>query len=155
MAYTKDEAIVVIRKFLENIRHELPIERAYLYGSYATGRNRDYSDIDLAIITPILNVENSIAINLKIFSRASRYNVDLEPICFSPEEFEKEELPIVRDIKREGVEIAVAVPENSRQEDLQWSRFSLSEAMQGLEDEESIYNESDIRKNLESNKKTI
>jgi hypothetical protein len=29
----------------------------------------------------------------------------LEPICFSPEEFEKEELPIVLDIKRTGLEI--------------------------------------------------
>jgi len=31
-----------------------------------------------------------------------------KPICFSPEEFEKEELPIVRDIKREGVEISAS-----------------------------------------------
>jgi predicted nucleotidyltransferase len=107
MAYTKDEAITVIRAFLEKIRLELPIERAYLFGSYATGRSRDYSDIDLAIVTPVLNAENSIVINQKIFSRASRYNVDLEPICFSPEEFEKEELPIVLDIKRTGIEITV------------------------------------------------
>jgi predicted nucleotidyltransferase len=108
MAYTKDEAIGVIRTFLEKIRQELPIERAYLFGSYATGRNRDYSDIDLAIITPVLNNENSLAINQKIFSRASRYNVDLEPICFSPEEFEKEELPVVLDIKRTGIEITAS-----------------------------------------------
>jgi predicted nucleotidyltransferase len=107
MAYSKDDAIAVIRAFLENIRQELPIERAYLFGSYATGRSRDYSDIDLAIVTPVLNAENSIAINQKIFSRVSRYNVDLEPICFSPEEFEKEELPIVLDIKRTGIEITV------------------------------------------------
>jgi predicted nucleotidyltransferase len=105
MAYTKNEALAVSRAFLEKIRQELPIERAYLFGSYATGRNRDYSDIDLAIVTPALNAENSFAINQKIFSRASRYNLDLEPICFSPEEFEQEYLPIVRDIKREGVEI--------------------------------------------------
>jgi predicted nucleotidyltransferase len=108
MAYTKDEAIAVIREFLEKIRQEVPIERAYLFGSYASGRSRDYSDIDLAIVTPALTEENSITINQKIFSRAARYNVDLEPICFSPEEFEKEELPIVVDIKREGIEIAAS-----------------------------------------------
>ena len=106
MAYTKTEAIAVIQTFLEKIRPELPIERAYLFGSHATGRTRDYSDIDLAIVSPALNTENSIAINLKIIGRASRYNVDLEPICFSPEEFEKEELPIVLDIKRNGIEIS-------------------------------------------------
>jgi predicted nucleotidyltransferase len=113
MAYTKEEAIAVIRTFLEKIRQELPIERAYLFGSYATDRSRDYSDIDLAIVTPVLNAENSLAINQKIFSRASRYNVDLEPICFSPEEFEKEELPIVLDIKRTGIEITTNAKTNS------------------------------------------
>ena len=105
MAYTKTEAIAIIRVFLEKIEPELPIERAYLFGSHATGRTRDYSDIDLAIVTPALNAQNSIAINQKVFSRASRYNLDLEPICFSLEEFEKEELPIVRDINRTGIEI--------------------------------------------------
>ncbi|KAA0231536.1 hypothetical protein KJ068_19240 [bacterium] len=64
------------------------------------------ASIDTAIVTPALNSENSIAINQKILSRASRYNVDLEPICFSPEEFEKEELPIVLDIKRNGIKIS-------------------------------------------------
>ena len=108
MAYSKDEAIAVIRAFLERIQQELPVERAYLFGSYARGHSRDYSDIDLAIVTPVLNDKNSFSINQKIFSRASRFNVDLEPICFSPEEFEKEELPIVLDIKREGVEITLS-----------------------------------------------
>lgn len=105
MAYTKDEAVTVIRIFLENVRQNLPIERAYLFGSYATGRNRDYSDIDLAIVSPAVNGRNSLTVNQDIFHRAMLYNVDLEPICFSPEEFEREELPIVLDIKQTGIEI--------------------------------------------------
>jgi hypothetical protein len=59
-------------------------------------------------VTPILNDENSFAINQKIFRRAMRYNLDLEPACFCPEEFEKEELPIVLDIKRDGIEITAS-----------------------------------------------
>ncbi|MCG3121589.1 MAG: hypothetical protein ALAOOOJD_04744 [bacterium] len=105
MAYTKDEAIGVIHNFLASVGRDLPVQRAYLFGSYATGRNRDYSDIDLAIVTPVINSKNSMNINQEIFHRAMLYNVDLEPICFSPEEFEKEELPIVVDIKRTGIEI--------------------------------------------------
>ncbi|GEM_PF-306376 len=105
MAYTKDEAIRVIRAFLEGVRQDLPVNRAFLFGSYATGRNRDYSDIDLAIVSPAVNSKNSLNVNQEIFHRAMLYNVDLEPICFSTEEFEKEELPIVLDIKRTGIEI--------------------------------------------------
>jgi len=114
MAYTKDDVITIIRTFLENIRQDLPVERAYLFGSYATGRNRDYSDIDLAIVTPAVNAKNSLNVSQEIFHRAMLYNVDLEPICFSPEEFEKEELPIVLDIKRTGVEITTSVKAKSR-----------------------------------------
>lgn len=112
MAYTNDEAINVIRAFLESIRQDLPIEQAYLFGSYATGRSRDYSDIDLAIVTPVVNSKTSLQINQEIFHRAMRYNLDLEPICFSPEEFEKEELPIVLDIKRNGIEIIPSTSSN-------------------------------------------
>ena len=36
--------------------------------------------------------------------------------------------------------------ENSRQEDLEWSNFSLVAAMRDIEDEEVIYNESDLRR---------
>ena len=113
MAYTKNEAVAIIRIFLKNIQSAVPIEKAYLFGSYATGRNRDYSDIDLAIVTSAVNTENSLAINQDIFHRAMLHNLDLEPICFSPEEFEQEYLPIVRDIKREGVEITTNDKSNS------------------------------------------
>jgi predicted nucleotidyltransferase len=85
MAYTKDEAIRVIRTFLKGIRQDLPVNRAFLFGSYATGRSRDYSDIDLAIVSPAINSKNSLNVNQEIFHRAMLYNVDLEPICFSPE----------------------------------------------------------------------
>jgi len=108
MAYSKDDAVTVIRTFLESLKPDLPVARAYLFGSYATGRSRDYSDIDLAIVTPAVNGRNSLTVNQDIFHRAMLYNVDLEPICFSPEEFEKEELPIVLDIKRTGVEITLS-----------------------------------------------
>ncbi len=42
--------------------------------------------------------------------------------------------------------MAKAIPENTRQEDLQWSRFSLSEAMRGLENENMpIYDETVLK----------
>ncbi|MDZ7300927.1 MAG: hypothetical protein ONB44_02160 [candidate division KSB1 bacterium] len=37
-----------------------------------------------------------------LFHRAMRFNVNVEPICFSPEEFAEEQLPIIRDIKQSG-----------------------------------------------------
>lgn len=105
MAYSKDEAITLIKSFLNIIGSEIPVERAYLFGSYATEQARDYSDIDLAIITPVLTKNNSFDINRKVFHRAMLFNVDIEPICFSTMEFELEQLPIIASIKQTGIEI--------------------------------------------------
>ena len=107
MAYSKDEVIALIRTFVEDLRRDFPINRAFLFGSYARGQIKDYSDIDLALICPAITSANSFELNQKIFHRAMLFNVELEPICFSPEEFEQEQLPIIQDIKQSGVEIAV------------------------------------------------
>ena len=108
MAYSKDEVAALIRSFVQELRKDYPVDRVYLYGSYATGRYQDHSDIDVAIISPIVNSTNSLDLNCTIFHRAMRFNVDLEPICFSPSEFEEEYLPIVKEIKQSGVEIATS-----------------------------------------------
>lgn len=107
MAYSKDEIIALIRTFVSDLHPTLPVERAYLFGSYVTGTPKDYSDIDVALISPAITSENSFALNKMVFHRAMRFNVDLEPICFSPREFAEAQLPIIRNIKRDGVEIGV------------------------------------------------
>ncbi len=110
MAYSKDEIITLIRAFIADLHKDFPVERAYLFGSYAAGHPKDYSDIDVALISPAITSANSFALNKMVFHRAMRFNVDLEPICFSPREFAEEHLPIIRDIKRAGVEIDFTNP---------------------------------------------
>ena len=31
--------------------HKIPVSEAYLFGSYASGKNADYSDIDVALVS--------------------------------------------------------------------------------------------------------
>lgn len=106
MAYAKDEIIALIHGFVEKLKSDFPIEQAYLFGSYASGSSDEDSDIDLALISPAIDANNSFELNKKVFHQAMLYNVYLEPICFSPEEFDEESLPIVHEIKRSGIEIS-------------------------------------------------
>ena len=50
MALSKDEVIKIAIGFLDLIRKNYDVRQAYLYGSFAKGVAKDYSDVDLAII---------------------------------------------------------------------------------------------------------
>lgn len=58
MAYTKDEVLKVINRFRKEIEGMLHTDRVYLFGSYATGHAKDYSDIDVAIVSADITDEN-------------------------------------------------------------------------------------------------
>ena len=51
----KSDAIKIAKKFVVSIKtNGVPITTAYLFGSYAKGNAKPYSDIDICIISPSL-----------------------------------------------------------------------------------------------------
>ena len=48
--YSQSDINDIVGKFVNLISDEFPIKTAYLFGSYAKGNARDYSDVDLAIV---------------------------------------------------------------------------------------------------------
>jgi predicted nucleotidyltransferase len=44
------QAIQRVKQFAELVRHHLPVCDVFLYGSYAKGLPRRYSDIDVAVV---------------------------------------------------------------------------------------------------------
>ncbi|KKP31083.1 MAG: Nucleotidyltransferase domain protein, partial [Candidatus Woesebacteria bacterium GW2011_GWC2_31_9] len=69
MAYTKDEVLKVIKKFRKEIEGLVHTDGVYLFGSYATGHAKDYSDIDIAIVSADINDENYFDMKSKIFKK--------------------------------------------------------------------------------------
>lgn len=106
MAYTKDEVLKMINRFRKEIEGMLHTDRVYLFGSYATGHAKDYSDIDVAIVSADITDENYFDMKSKIFKKAVEMDSHIEPLCFSKEEFDNDWLPIVPEIKRTGVEVS-------------------------------------------------
>jgi predicted nucleotidyltransferase len=49
---TTSELDDVIRDFVDRLRHEIRVEAVLLYGSYAYGHPHEWSDIDVAVISP-------------------------------------------------------------------------------------------------------
>ena len=92
MALSKDEAIKIANAFLDLLRQKHDVRQAYLFGSFAKGIEKDYSDVDLAIVLESLDAleESPFGEDFKIFHEAQKYNSRLEVVCFAQEEFDRD-----------------------------------------------------------------
>ncbi|GBD95453.1 MAG TPA: nucleotidyltransferase domain-containing protein [Nitrospirae bacterium] len=106
MAVVTDKAIEVVERFLKLIKSaDINIERIILFGSYAKGNAGEWSDMDIAIVSPDFSgmpfydrkMLNSFI--LKIDSR-----IEVHP--FRPEDFTEDNL-FVKEILKNGMELKV------------------------------------------------
>lgn len=105
MVYTRDSVNGIITEFLQKVRSRHSLKQAYLFGSYAKGSAVASSDIDLALVFDHLDHSGLFDEAFEVFHVAQELNPFLEPICFSEEEFEDEQTPIVYEIKHTGIEL--------------------------------------------------
>ena len=82
MAYRKNGIKKILAQFIKETKKKIPIEKIILFGSYAKGTSKKYSDVDIAvevlenesIRTMTLTVQNlgyrkQVPIQIHIFSR--------------------------------------------------------------------------------------
>lgn len=70
--------------------NKIKVAKLILYGSYVRGNPRDFSDIDLAIISPNFKGKNRLQIQemiAKAVSGRKGLTVAVEPIGYAPEEY--------------------------------------------------------------------
>jgi predicted nucleotidyltransferase len=94
-----------IQSYLEVLEKEkLPIERVFLFGSYAKKKARRWSDIDVCIISPKFR-DRCYAIDY-LWKRRRDEDVEhgIEPVGFHPKDFIDED-PLAWEIKTTGIEI--------------------------------------------------
>jgi len=89
MALSKDRLDEVITGFISRLESEIPVEEVILFGSYAHGKAKGHSDIDLAIISDWFRGKTHIE-NMQYLSRlAANYNSLIEALPFTAEEYRK------------------------------------------------------------------
>lgn len=101
MVATDVEVEDIIRSLVRQLEPRLPVSKAILFGSYASGTVRKWSDIDVAIISPAFS-------RLPLWRRQEllaellpEADVRLSPLGYSPEELTKPTL-FLREIIRTG-----------------------------------------------------
>ncbi len=80
-----------------------PIERVYLFGSYARDEYDENSDIDVAVVFKELNTDRFTA-RLKLLKYCRNFDVVIEPHPFASKDFTRED-PFVTEIIDTGIEV--------------------------------------------------
>jgi hypothetical protein len=93
----------LISRFAHNLRAMgIDVYKIFLYGSYAKGRPKEYSDIDVAVVSPSFR-KLDIFERQEILSKAHHnFGEPIEPIGLTPEQV-KEKRGFAREILKTGV----------------------------------------------------
>jgi hypothetical protein len=101
----KEDIIKGIREFKEKLSKERKIDKIILFGSWATGKQRKNSDIDMIIVSPSFEgIKCGRGAGLHKYWHLD-YPVDF--LCYTPKEFSvlKKRVSIVSEALKEGIAI--------------------------------------------------
>jgi predicted nucleotidyltransferase len=105
MATLPDKVKASVNELIRQLNaNNLAIQQAFVFGSYATGQQTQWSDIDVALVSDRFE-GNFYYDRRKVSPYAIKIDLDLEVHAFSPEDF-TEENPFVKEIVRTGIQIA-------------------------------------------------
>ena len=95
-----------VKEYVGYLRAQgVPVECAYVYGSYARGTARAGSDIDLCVVSPQFSDPGKALSFLWMKRRDIDVQRDIEPVGYHPREFKVIESPLVWDIYENGLRI--------------------------------------------------
>jgi uncharacterized protein len=87
MALSEAKLNEIIKGFIVTLSQEIPIKEVILFGSYAQGQPKKYSDIDLAVISDWFEGRSKIE-SMQYLSRiAATYNSFIEALPFTEKEY--------------------------------------------------------------------
>ncbi len=100
-----DNSIIdTVTKYIQQIPNDLDIKKAYLFGSYAKGLNKEESDIDVAIV--IGNMTNFFSTQMLLMRIRRKIDLRIEPHPIGESDFTNLN-PFAYEIQNSGIEIKI------------------------------------------------
>ncbi len=99
----------IVIKFVNTLMNNgIQVEKAILFGSYLYSKYSNYSDIDIAIVSPDFGKDRFEEGKI-LFQTAWRVDPRIEPIPISSEAYENDTwVPLIYEIRHNGLEIKAA-----------------------------------------------
>lgn len=100
---------MVNRKIIKSIRNYLsvltengiPVSYGVLFGSYVTGRQHEWSDIDLLVVSPLYDKRRTYKQASKLWRIAAHTDMRIEPIPVGEKQFKEDDSSVIIEVARQ------------------------------------------------------
>jgi len=106
MASKKNKRLIYsnVRKYVQLLQdNKIPVKTVYLFGSYVNGKENEFSDIDLAIVTNRF-IGDSFDFRFMLTRMARDIDSDIEPHPYLLSDFNNNN-PVAAEILKSGIKI--------------------------------------------------
>lgn len=96
----------IVEQYVADVKQVMPIDKVFLYGSYAKGTATEHSDVDVCFFSDTFAHERSVEFVALLLGIARKYYpyVYIEPRVFLTSDIDNDN-PFVREVLRTGREI--------------------------------------------------
>lgn len=100
-----DQRVIdTVKKYIQLIPKDLGVKKAYLFGSFAKGKEKEESDIDLALV--LENMPDFFSTQRQLMKLRRKIDLRIEPHPINEQDFNSLN-PFVYEIEQTGIEISV------------------------------------------------
>jgi predicted nucleotidyltransferase len=106
MAFDIETVIKYAKQYIEDVKKVIPIDKVYLYGSYAKNLQRADSDVDLCFFSTDFEDKPRWDVLTQLFLLKHKYNrkILIEPNAFPTSEIGNDN-PFVNEVIQTGIEL--------------------------------------------------
>jgi predicted nucleotidyltransferase len=84
----RETVVIKLKEAIRDLSEKIPIDNAYLFGSYAKGHPKAYSDVDVAVISPDFG-KNYINETVFLMDFFENIGFMVEPHVFTRDEYKE------------------------------------------------------------------
>lgn len=100
-----DTPMNLIKKYKSVLRKEgIPVSKIILFGSYAKGKAKPWSDLDICVVSNIFGKDNHAEL-VRLMRLTSKVDEMIEPHPYHPKDLEDPFDPLAHEIKKTGMAI--------------------------------------------------
>ena len=99
---SQQDAITSANKFVALVRTKYPVEKAYIFGSYAKNQADEASDIDVCVISSAFG-SNYLDDEMQLIELATKIDNRLSPVAFNQKDFQDRWSQLAHEITKYGV----------------------------------------------------
>jgi len=108
MVVDTEKVISIVQQYIADVKKAMPIDKVYMYGSYAKGTQREDSDVDICFFSNSFESKRSLDVLTELFYLKTKYDkyLFIQPNAFPTSELNNDN-PFVKEILRTGKEITI------------------------------------------------